>query len=78
MVTMRIQASAATGNDRARAACLGQPGQPPLAREDSRVPRDGVECVAKDVEPGRGRAVEGGLERVDLLIAAVGLDNHEA
>ena len=36
-----------------------------------------VDRVGEDVEAGRGRAVEGGLERVGLLPAAVGLNDQE-
>ena len=65
-----------TEPDLAGAALLGQRLVPDLAGGDSGRQQRRVQGIAVDVQPGRGGAWIGGLERVFLLDGAIGLDDH--
>ena len=48
-----------------------------LAGQDAGMPSNGVEGMVEDVHPGLRGAVVSHFQRVHLLVAAVGLDDHE-
>ena len=77
-VAVGVETAAAAGDDRAFLAGLAQPGGSLLAGLDARMRGDDIEGVAEDVRPGFRRAVERRFQRVHLLVAAVGLDDHQA
>lgn len=69
-----MQAAAKAGDDRAGLAGRAQPGQASLASADTGVPRHGVQVM---MNHGDRSAVEGGLQRISLLLGSVGLDHRQ-
>jgi len=72
---MRVETSTATADDRAFAAGLAQSAQSLLPRDDTGMLRHDIQGMLEDVQASRRSTVESHLERVDLLVAAIGLDD---
>src|SRR5579859_3817060 len=74
---MRVKTTATYINHRTNAARPGQSGEPMLTRFDALMLCGFVERVVEDVQAGRGRTVEGGLQRIRLLDLTIGLDHQQ-
>ena len=77
-VPVGVQTATTAADHWAVSAGLAQPGDALFPGGDARVPGDHVEAVAEDVQPSFRGALVRDLQRVHLLVAAVGLNDHQA